>query len=97
MFQRNSQPAPSPSSQASAERAARPSSYIVVMVRYPAQRASEAVVNPEYTRGKVTDLIARGEYGSVDDIEFIHEIHADGTYTDVTDELCDAAAELEAA
>lgn len=91
MVQRTTKQGSAPIGQSSAERAAL--SYFVVMVRYPAQRASEAVVNPEHTRGKVIDLIARGEW---ENIEFIHHV-SDGHAVDVTDELLEAAKELEAA
>ncbi len=64
-------------------RAAIPS-YFVVMCDYPAQRAREAVVNPEHTRGAIVDLLRRGEW---EDVLFVHEIVPGDVVRDVTDEL----------
>lgn len=78
--------------------------YFVVMIDYPAcfdskgrlrPKGREAIVDPELTRREVVSRIRSGEY---DRINFIHEVRADGTWADVTDELIDEAnAEMEAA
>lgn len=60
--------------------------YFVVMVEYPDDRVSEAVVNPEITRRGVVSRIQSGEYPR-DRISFIHHITMNDVPYDVTDEL----------
>ena len=57
-------------------------SYFVAMIDY-GRRGREAVVNPEYTRRDMVEMIRSGE---LKNIVFVHEI-ADGRVTDLTEEL----------
>ena len=56
--------------------------YFVVMRDFK-QLGREAVVNPEYTRRDIIDLIASGEWS---DVLWVHEIE-DGTCRDVTQDI----------
>jgi hypothetical protein len=60
-------------------------SYFVLMIDYG--NAREAVVNPEFTRSNIIDMIKDPKCGRVD---FVHHIE-DGLVEDVTHEIIDAA------
>lgn len=62
-------------------------SYFVVMIDY-GRRGRESVVDPEMTRRNVLDRIASKEWKNV---LWVHEIHADGSWSDLTAEILEAA------
>lgn len=69
--------------------------YYVVMLEY-GRRGRESIVDPEVTRREVVSRIRSGEYPR-DTISFIHHVTMNDVPADVTAELIDEAAQMEAA
>lgn len=60
--------------------------YFIVMCDYPAQRARQALVDPELTRRNIIDRIASADFG-FENVLWVHEIKPDGSWEDVTSEI----------
>ncbi len=61
-------------------------SYFIVMCNHRTGR--EAIVDPNMSRSNVVDMIASKEW---ENVLWVHEIHADGSWTDLTSEILEAA------
>jgi hypothetical protein len=70
-----------------------PDHYYVVMVKF--NTGYEAVVDPNENRDQVIRRLARGDFGDLGDIVFIHYITRNGTAcVNVTDEILPEAESL---